>query len=745
MAPEMTYMWLKQTRLTWISKCGHHKTCDSLITSANHGCYICQTVWNVLSNVEQGSLRAADSNETNTSTADTSALAFITVAVLQRWVFPKKFCLDIRYNHELLPDIPKNKYKRFILEPDDGMLRPTKPHIRAYHIAECTSSQGVPIHGDFTSDRTSSIESIQTAAMWLQDCVGSHLSCNTPDRNSIWYPTRLLHLTDSSGDQSYVRLIRTAQELPVGPYSTLSHRWGNAMPFQLTQAMESDSNPCFPVIELPRTFQEAIQVSKQLGIWYLWIDSLCIIQSGDNRQDWSREASLMDLVYTHSQCNISATDAEDSTKGLFRDRTPQYVGRSRSKVNLNGLQPDGKHMECLMTDLLFWQHILQSSPLEKRAWVFQERYLAPRVLHFGPNQLFWECQEHTACETFPQGLPLVSLNFGSLFLKSQENIERRVSKQDRIPGRIHFPWYCADASQPQLPPLHTNHTKKENLERGTSQLQEPGQIVNDATETYWESLWAVLISDYSRKELTVPGDKLVALSGVAKHLRSRIKDVYVAGMWRRNLEVTLMWYVTAIRRRPPSYRAPSWSWASVDGMVWLDSTIERQSLIRIEDVVLDHATEDSTGAVTGGWLDLCGCLKPMRLQGIKREASTVWHIIVDTSNVSEHRCNTTLEEPFECDLDTLHHEVSAFDDDNTERRLFFMPGLIDGGSDEGPLLRCLLLRLENSKNKTFERIGIVGSGLDHVKEMLLADLDEEMKAHLPCLRYENGLHTIRIV
>jgi hypothetical protein len=97
------------------------------------------------------------------------------------------------------------------------------------------------------------------------------------------------------------------------------------------------------------------------------------------------------------------------------------------------------------------------------------------------------------------------------------------------------------------------------------------------------------------------------------------------------------------------------------------------------------------------------------------------------------------------ELDTLYGEEAAFDNDNTEERLFFMPALIGRRSKESPKVWCLLLRLAKPESKTFEKLGCVGTRLEHQKDVLLAELDEETKAGLPCLRYENGLHTIRII
>ncbi|CAN9129575.1 unnamed protein product [Alternaria alternata] len=539
------------------------------------------------------------------------------------------------------------------------------------------------------------------AAKWLQECVNEHLSCNTSEGGSTWYPTRLLHLADPSEDKNYIRLIRTAREPPIGPYATLSHCWGNNMPFKLTQAMERELNLRFALTDLPKTFQEAIQVSRRLEIPYLWIDSLCIIQSGDDRQDWYREASSMDMVYKNSHCNISATDAEDSTKGLFRNRAPLYIGRPRIKVSLDDIQPDTGHVECLMTDYFLWPNVLSQSPLDKRGWVFQERYLAPRVLHFCRDQLFWECREHTVCETFPEELPLVSLQFTVAFLKSKERNEQRIAQRP-----------------------NGNHMN----------------------ETALEDLWTRLVFLYSPKNLSVPGDKLVALSGVVKHVIPHIRDAYVAGMFRGNLEKSLIWQVAGrkSRPRPPGYRAPSWSWASVDGRIIQSPENSSQCLTHVEDVVLSYATEDTTGAVTGGWLDLRGCLKPMRLQGVKHDEGIKWYMVVGSTIVYKQNAKGP-EQRIHTSLDTLYDDEAAFDDDHTQERLFFMPGLLVGKSDEGTILRCLLFRLTKSNDDVFERIGVARCSADDKKEMLLAELDEDTRARLPCMRYENGLHTIRIV
>jgi hypothetical protein len=234
---------------------------------------------------------------------------------------------------------------------------------------------------------------------------------------------------------------------------------------------------------------------------------------------------------------------------------------------------------------------------------------------------------------------------------------------------------------------------------------------------------------------------------------SIVDDTYVAGMWRKHLGSALLWRIDDQEKidgspssRPTTYRAPTWSWASVDGVVTTGTVREHHLTIQVDDVILTYATDDITGLVTGGWIDLCGSLKPMRL--IRRELygkSKIWSIEVNNTIVRPQ--DESLEEyerlgPF------LHFDVppsgdDAFESDNAAQRLFFLACRVP--SDDDTYIPVLLLRLADPDKTLFERIGLAISLSHDGQEMLLADIDEEVKIGLPCLRFENGLHTIRIV
>jgi Heterokaryon incompatibility protein (HET) len=144
------------------------------------------------------------------------------------------------------------------------------------------------------------------------------------------------------------------------------------------------------ITELPKTFQDAIQLSRRLNNRFLWIDSLCIIQ--DSKEDWLKESVVMGDIYKHALCNIAATAAPDGRTGCFLERNPLLAQPCRVHID-SYPGPRSKSGVYDLAPQLFWEQGLLQAPLLQRAWVVQERTLAPRVIHFGKNQLFWECHE----------------------------------------------------------------------------------------------------------------------------------------------------------------------------------------------------------------------------------------------------------------------------------------------------------------------------------------------------------------
>ncbi|RKK88459.1 hypothetical protein BFJ69_g314 [Fusarium oxysporum] len=175
---------------------------------------------------------------------------------------------------------------------------------------------------------------------------------------------------------------------------TLSYRWAKNLSIVLLNSNLEEFRRSAPISRLPKTFKEAITVARRLSIKYLWIDSLCIIQ--DSPEDWARESLQMHQVYANSACTISATASEGPDEGLFRSRIVQETLIGHIKVQF----ADGKPRRFDVWDQDHMQRLTQG-PLTDRGWVFQERILSPRVLHFAKTQAVWECFEMHKSEMFP--------------------------------------------------------------------------------------------------------------------------------------------------------------------------------------------------------------------------------------------------------------------------------------------------------------------------------------------------------
>jgi len=121
----------------------------------------------------------------------------------------------------------------------------------------------------------------------------------------------------------------------------------------------------------------------------------------------------MGHIYAHAACTIAATASKDSSGGLFFDRSPEVFGPRRVNIGFNPKTPwlEGKDSgfasmgEYLCDVAGLAGRCIEKAPLNSRAWVSQERQLSRRLLHFTSSQLFWECNECTSCETYPENLP----------------------------------------------------------------------------------------------------------------------------------------------------------------------------------------------------------------------------------------------------------------------------------------------------------------------------------------------------
>lgn len=231
---------------------------------------------------------------------------------------------------------------------------------------------------------------------WMSKCLDSHPQCNLPKTSTSYRPTRLLKLDNLHT----FRLVLGTECPPDLQYVALSYCWGKKPVERLLRLLQStveDLSREQPVESLPKTFRDAISVAQHFGVDYIWIDRLCIFQ--DSPEDWQREASTMQDVYRNALFSISALGAKDDQDGCFFERDPIKAAPTivRFKLTKDG---EEKAFRFGLEKGWSWRLSFVTEPLAQRSWVVQERLLAPRTLHFGSKQVFWECREASCVSSF---------------------------------------------------------------------------------------------------------------------------------------------------------------------------------------------------------------------------------------------------------------------------------------------------------------------------------------------------------
>lgn len=332
-----------------------------------------------------------------------------------------------------------------------------------------------------------------------------------------------LRLSNSNG----IRIVSTKSLSPDTEYLTLSHRWGSPPTILLSKKtpfhLADDVSPHLLKCAEATVFQHAIHVTRCLGFRYIWIDALCIMQ--DDAAEKKAEIMRMDDIYFNSKLNISAAEA-DAFSGLVFTRKPLVVTPCVTMAKVPGIQEE-------MSLYVFGQKLFLrqwEKPLSTRGWVFQERILSPRIVHFTEDQVFWECWSLKASEVLPEG----------------------------VPGEKETDWMYGDLFNESI-----------GMDPTTLDVR---QI---------KSRWYDLVESYSRMSLSFADDHLLAISAVAKRFCSAMRidpSEYLAGMWKDDLPLYLDWFQEPIpgRSGPAETRpdlemeyAPSWSWASVMASVSL--------------------------------------------------------------------------------------------------------------------------------------------------------------------------------
>ncbi|KAF1999328.1 HET-domain-containing protein [Amniculicola lignicola CBS 123094] len=517
------------------------------------------------------------------------------------------------------------------------------------------------------SGNTGSVAALVWVNLHLAECDNSkkHTSCRPPTTPPL--PTRVLEIISPQR----IRLLPTAST-PPGKYICLSHCWGKKQLITTTRKTLRRHLSKIPWKALPKTFQDAITFTAHLGLRYLWIDSLCIIQDDD--ADWRREGANMANIYHNSYLTLSAAKSADSSGGLFATSHPDFVSQSF-------LVRDTEGQECCLHIRSPLEHKLRANPpnilplpLMTRGWTLQEMILPPRIIHFLKNEILWECNTLSDCECGVQ------------------------SKDDE------------------------SRSLNTTLARPISALR-----TLDSEEV--AKRWRIVVEEYRTRSLTYEKDIFPALQGLAKFYSGFREGEYVAGCWTDDLIGDLLWFVPpnrnlepGFRARPEKWRGPTWSWAGVRSGVLFRKTSEladevnqRTALADVQAEVV--AVEDPFGELKGGVLRIEGEWIDMKISwdqevGVddddKENASlgkivpnfiltSVEDIDADSTPIENLEYQITPDYAFWCSIKANMAPGSRVRIVKLEQRISW--------------IYCLLLRCVDQEEGIYERVGLLQYGM----------------------------------
>ncbi|KAG5744700.1 hypothetical protein H9Q70_012598 [Fusarium xylarioides] len=418
----------------------------------------------------------------------------------------------------------------------------------AFTAGEASSLAGKFSLRPFCAD-SGSPGALRVVSSWLKNCQDNHEKC-CHDHTTL--PSRVLAV-GSIGDSS-IKLIETNAGT-IGKYASLSHCWGSVPMLTTTRISLHAHMSGISDTDLPKSFGDAVILSRYLGIPYLWIDSLCIIQ-GDT-EDWVRESSRMLDVYSNAYVVIAANHASDSAGGCFSFR-PSRVSADLelASIGLVHAQLGANSDEVLSANAEF-----SDEPLTKRAWALQERALAARTIHYNTGQMYFECRHgivgEDGCKT------------DMLYCDLSSVMNHTSSAREALRNWSSVVWNYSNRNL-------TNPTDKFPALSGIASLL--GGLLKDE---YVAGLWSSMV----------------------------VQGLAWQGLWRPKPEP----------KPVNEYIGPSWSWVSLQGIASLNETPEWRSIATVEDWQIELTNpDDHYGQVKSAWVRVRGPLTQLTQSTIPR-------------------------------------------------------------------------------------------------------------------------------
>ncbi|GKT49806.1 uncharacterized protein ColSpa_09987 [Colletotrichum spaethianum] len=374
---------------------------------------------------------------------------------------------------------------------------------------------------------------------WLQTCEDQHQVVCWREKRS----------TDNPPEQKarpinpFIRLLDLGEnclveKADIPDFVALSYVWGKRGVVNFTLTTNNMDELMRPggllenIPKMPKTIQDAIELTKAVGHRYLWIDSLCIIQEG-NSEDKGVQLNLMDAIYRRASFTIVSANGEDANARLsgvcgIDRRKDQHTAEYSEELTLLSLVPDFEDG----VEKIFWN---------SRGWTYQERLLSRRLITFTDDTVYFQCGQMTCSEDFNM---------------LRADVTQSASQQTITLSRGEAPPTLSRRSQYRL---------------GIS----PGYYYR-------------MVTEYTSREMSHADDRVNGFKGILNVIEkaTAYKDVFVWGTWAKELlAYSLLWQprqelsrVYKYKSDPPLPIYPTWSWAGWTGAVKFDDLYDWNGL-----------------------------------------------------------------------------------------------------------------------------------------------------------------------
>lgn len=397
----------------------------------------------------------------------------------------------------------------------------------------------------------------------MSTCDAEHKQCleHFESKSVQKLPTRVLKIEGQRGGVEGVRLVDTSDV--EGTYACLSYCWGSNRQESMTTTANLDKHRHnIPWQELPSTISDAIKLCYKLGFQYLWVDSLCIVQNDE--QDWLREASNMAGIYSKSALTLAVHLCDDASESFLRKRllnTKQWSDGRYGCATVPFTDPStgDKHEMYLWEDSSF-----EGSRFLDEGWQQIRNFMRDQPSGKWFNRA-WTYQEWFLS---PRVLHIHTMTVWDCFESYGNELEKRFLRQHP----------------------HSTWSRKEFIQFS----------------------WTYILHGFTARQISLEKDRLPALAGVAERLRAETEFTYLAGLWVEDLPESLLWTRSlecSVMNRPITYRAPTWSWASLEGEVDFNSIYFDRWALPTSKILGYHCQYDppeTFATVTDGWLDVEG-------------------------------------------------------------------------------------------------------------------------------------------